>query len=110
VSLDDIPQGEPLVIWAGVGNSLVHVFGAGSSSTDCQPVGESAEVDGGMLEIDFEWQDDAADAMCTADMRVFGWAFPVTGADASVTQAQVDEWTADADEITVDIQPAEGTS
>lgn len=110
VSLDDIPQGEPLVIWSGVGNSLVHVFGAGSSSTDCQPTGESADVDGGMLEIDFEWEDGAAEAICTADMRVFGWAFPVTGADASVTQATVDEWTDDADEITVEIQPAEGTS
>lgn len=105
-SLDDIPGGEPLVAWANADFTLVHVIGAGSGSTACQPTGESIEVDDGMLDIDFSWQDDSDTVMCTADMRIFGWAFPVAGADSSITQAVVDDWTADADDITVEIRPA----
>lgn len=105
-SLEEVSGDQPLVTWAGPGHDLVHVIGAGSSSAACIPTGESAEIDDGVLEIDFEWE--ATDEMvaCTADIRLFGWAFSVVGGDASITQANVDEWTEGADDITVDIRPA----
>lgn len=108
-SIDDIPVGEPLVAWGNTDATLVHVIGAGSGTTSCQPVGESIEVDDGKLEIEFEWDESDAATACTADLRIFGWAFPVVGADMSITQAVVDDWNhddADDDEITVEIRPA----
>lgn len=112
-SIDDIPVGEPLVAWGNKEATLVHVLGAGSGSTSCQPTGESIEVDDGKLEIEFEWDETDATTACTADLRIFGWAFPVAGADMSITQAVVDDWNddeaddaTDDDEITVEIRPA----
>ncbi|WP_347754259.1 hypothetical protein [Agrococcus sp. ProA11] len=112
-SIDDIPVGEPFVAWGNTDATLVHVIGAGSSSTTCQPTAESIEVDDGMLEIEFEWDESSATVACTADLRIFGWAFPVAGADASITQAVVEDWNDDEtddddddDEITVEIRPA----
>lgn len=107
-SLDDIPGDEPLVAWSNRERTLVHVLGTGSGTEACQPNGESIEVDDGMLEIDFEWAPADAATACTADLRVFGWAFPIAGADASITQAVVDDWTLDADDITVEVRPAMG--
>lgn len=111
-SIDDIPVGEPLVTWANADRTLVHVIGAGSGSTTCQPTGDSIEVDDGKLEIEFEWDESGATVACTADLRIFGWAFPVAGADATITQAVVDDWNDDAtdddtddDEIVVEIRP-----
>lgn len=103
-SLDDVPSQRPLVAWANPERSLVHVIGVGSGSPDCQPTGESLALDDGALAIEFA----PADPMvaCTADLRVFGWAFPVAGADASVAQARVDGWSEGDDEVTVDIRPA----
>lgn len=106
-SIDDIPSGEPLVAWARADGTLVHVIGAGSSTTTCQPIGESIEVDNGMLDIEFDWEDSGASTACTADLRIFGWAFPITDGDTSITQAVIDEWASDdADEITVEVRPA----
>lgn len=109
-SIDDIPSGEPLVVWADAERTLVHVLGAGSGSTNCQPAGEAIEVDDGMLEIDFEWEESDPMMACTADLRVFGWAFPVMGADDSITEAHVDDWTQDGQDFTVEIQPLSGTN
>ncbi|SDS37583.1 hypothetical protein [Agrococcus carbonis] len=104
-SIDDFDGGDPIVVWAG-DRSTVQVFGTGSGSEACQPTGESAEVDDGRLELEFEEPGDGVS--CTADLRVFGWAFDVRGADASVTTARIDGWSAEDDEITVEIRPAMG--
>lgn len=103
-SLDDVPRDEPLVAWADAERTAVHVIGAGSGSERCQPTGESVAADGDVLEIGFEAAD--ASGPCTADLRVFGWAFPVTAVDASVTEARVEGWSAADDEVTVQIRPA----
>ncbi|HET8867101.1 MAG TPA: hypothetical protein VFM87_02110 [Agrococcus sp.] len=105
-SLDDLPGGEPLVVWASDDYTLVHVIGSGSGTESCQPTGESIEVDDGALEIEFEEPDPMG--ACTADLRVFGWAFEVAG-DASITTAHVDGWMEDED-FTVEIQPATSPS
>ncbi|HET8867227.1 MAG TPA: hypothetical protein VFM87_02760 [Agrococcus sp.] len=105
-SLDDLPGGEPLVVWASADHSLVHVIGSGSGTESCQPTGESIEVDDGELEIEFEEPDPMG--ACPADLRVFGWAFEVAG-DASITTAHVDGWVADED-FTVEIQSATSPS
>lgn len=109
-SLDDVPGDEPLVTWADAERTVVHVIGTGSGSTACQPTGESIEVDDGVLEIDFVWEESDPMTACTADLRVFGWAFPLMGADDSITQAQVDDWTQDGDDFTVDIRPVAETN
>ncbi|SFR99542.1 hypothetical protein SAMN04487783_0360 [Agrococcus baldri] len=109
-SIDDIPGGEPLVVWADADRTLVHVLGTGSGSLNCQPAGESIEVDDGMLEIDFEWEESDPMMACTADLRVFGWAFPVVGADDTITEAHVDDWTQDGQDFTVEIQPMSETN
>lgn len=106
-SLDDIPGDEPLVVWADAERTLVYAIGSGSGTESCQPTAESAEIDDGMLELDFDWDDSDPMMACTADLRIFGWAFPVSGADASITQAQVDDWTQEGPDVTVDIRPAE---
>lgn len=103
-SLDDVPRDEPLVAWADAERTAVHVIGAGSGSERCQPTGESIATDGDVLEIDFEAA--GASGPCTADLRVFGWAFPVTAVDEAVTEARVDGWSAADDEVTVPIRPA----
>ncbi|WP_206445959.1 hypothetical protein [Agrococcus sp. KRD186] len=109
-SIDDVPGDEPLVVWADAERTLVHVLGAGSGSTNCQPAGEAIEVDDGMLEIEFEWEESDPMMACTADLRVFGWAFPVMGADDSITEAHVDDWTQDGQDFTVEIQPLSETN
>lgn len=102
-SAEDLPGDEPLIVWANDDHTLVHVIGAGSGTPACRPTGESAEVDDGRLEIDFSWQEPDELQACTADLRVFGWAFPVTGAGEAITEATVGDWTRDADDIAVEV-------
>lgn len=108
--ITEIPGDEPLVAWADAEGTLIHVIGTGSGSEACQPAGESIEVDDGELEIEFEWEGTDPAVACTADLRVFGWAFPVPAGSADITVANVDGWTQDDEDedsdITVDIRPA----
>lgn len=104
-SLEDVGGDEPLVVWADAERTAVHVIGAGSSTAACIPVGEEAEIDDGVIEIDFSWDHAEGMVACTADLRPFGWAFPLLNADASITQAVISDWTEDADDITVEIMP-----
>ncbi|MCH1883853.1 hypothetical protein [Agrococcus sp. ARC_14] len=105
----ELPSDEPFVAWADADHTLIHVIGTGSGSEACQPVGDSAEVDDGRIEIEFDWPETDAAVACTADLRVFGWEFWVPTGSADITTATVDGWTQDADDtdddITVDIQP-----
>lgn len=109
-SLEDVSGEEPLVVWADDSYTLVHVIGAGSGSTACQPFPEEAEIDDGQLELDFSWDHAEELQACTADMRIFGSAFPVVGADESITEANVSDWTEDAEDMVVEILPPMGTS
>ncbi len=98
---------DPLVMW-GEEYSTVLVFGAGSGSQDCQPVGEEIEIDddGTSLEIEFEAAEDGQ--TCTADLRVFGWEFTLPGEGSErITTAVVGDWAEDRDDIEVDILPAQ---
>ncbi len=93
----------PVAVW-GDGFRTVQVFAAGSSSPDCQPIGDDVEIEGDRLDIGFEQPD--GDADCPADLAVFGWEFTLpTEGSAAIMTARIDGLTADG-ELTVDIQPA----
>lgn len=93
----------PVVVW-GDGFRTVRVFSAGSSSPECQPTGDDAEIEGDRLDLDFDEPEGEGD--CPADLAVIGWEFTLpTAGSAEIMTARIDGLTADG-ELTVDIQPA----
>ena len=74
----------PIVEWAEEGTALTVMIG-GSGSSACVPAPVGATVEGDTA-ITVEFTPPAGDMMCTADFRVYGWEFPISGeVDASQT-------------------------
>ncbi|MFC7432542.1 MULTISPECIES: hypothetical protein [unclassified Agrococcus] len=74
----------PIVEWAEEGTVLtVMVGGSGSSACVAAPIGATVESE---TAIDVEFAPPLGEVMCTADFRVYGWEFPLSGeVDATQT-------------------------
>ena len=95
----------PIVEWVEEGTTIaVLVGGSGSSACVPAPVGATVE---GETAVTVEFTPPTGDMMCTADFRVYGWEFPLTGeVDASQTiEVTVEGLTEQGDPTVVPLAP-----